>query len=174
MMSEKKQYHFIVYALIDPRTDEVHYIGRTTRLKKRYNEHLNGKDPFYPQKNAWVNELIASGHLPIMKSLEHIYATIAQANQRENEWMDHYTKQGAQLFQTSHIDVTLPRHDIGLALGALHVDIRESQAYNHLSRLNVEWKVDEKKIESKDPFFLHYWLRRYIKAVQDLLKEIGD
>lgn len=61
-----------IYALIDPITCKVRYIGRTSRkLNDRLSSHLN--DAKYHKRNThkehWINSLLEKGHRPIIKKL---------------------------------------------------------------------------------------------------------
>jgi hypothetical protein len=77
----------LIYALIDPRTDKVRYVGRTIRSKHRPKEHLRRGGPL---KRAWVEELKAVGLEPRFIGLEHGEWTLRQAIERENFWTAHY------------------------------------------------------------------------------------
>jgi hypothetical protein len=46
-----------IYALIDPETYEVRYVGKTTNLKRRLNRHLNeSRKSTSSHKKAWWEE----------------------------------------------------------------------------------------------------------------------
>lgn len=57
---------FLIYALSDPRTDEVRYVGKSCSGLARPRQHLQAKtlreDPTYKAK--WLRSLIAAGHAP--------------------------------------------------------------------------------------------------------------
>ncbi|TYK45130.1 GIY-YIG nuclease family protein [Actinomadura decatromicini] len=56
-----------VYALVDPRTNAVRYIGATTRpLKTRLQGHLKSR---VPRVKAWVDELSASDVIPRIEAI---------------------------------------------------------------------------------------------------------
>lgn len=62
-----------IYALIDPRTGEPRYVGKTSAPLKRLAGHLSdarcgGKSP----KAHWLRELLASGLAPEMQVLEEV------------------------------------------------------------------------------------------------------
>jgi predicted GIY-YIG superfamily endonuclease len=92
---------YSVYVLIDPRSDDVRYIGVTKDVYARFSQHLqcNGSNP---EKNAWIQELKASNLMLIMRTIE-IANTLENAREREQYWIHQYLSQGAHLF---NIDIT--------------------------------------------------------------------
>jgi hypothetical protein len=62
-----------IYALTDPVTDEVRYVGKADRVKERYLSHLrearSGKDSY---KCNWIRQLINNGQTPKLIVLEEI------------------------------------------------------------------------------------------------------
>lgn len=62
-----------IYALTDPVTDEVRYVGKADRVKVRYVSHLrearSGKDSY---KCNWIRQLINNGQTPKLIVLEEI------------------------------------------------------------------------------------------------------
>jgi hypothetical protein len=60
-----------IYVLVDPRTDEIRYVGRTIRsLKKRLTGHLAA--PVNPRMRDWLNELSAVQMRPVIRVLEEV------------------------------------------------------------------------------------------------------
>lgn len=60
-----------IYVLIDPRTDEVRYVGKTTNIKKRYNKHINeSKNSTKSHKKAWINGLLKQDLLPKIEIID--------------------------------------------------------------------------------------------------------
>lgn len=59
-----------IYALIDPRTDAVRYIGKADDLEWRYRCHLN--DRHKSAKSMWVKKLLGLGLYPQMRCLASI------------------------------------------------------------------------------------------------------
>jgi len=73
-----------IYALFDPRDDEVRYVGQTIyKLQKRLIEHYSA--PRTALLRAWVQELAALGLKPGIKLLEEVPRN--QLNIYENYWM---------------------------------------------------------------------------------------
>jgi hypothetical protein len=85
----------VVYALSDPRTNEVHYVGRTKQVKRRYTEHLK-RAHHNEIKEAWMKELKEVGMVPTLVILE---SNIDESLicERENHWIQYYLDQGAPL-----------------------------------------------------------------------------
>lgn len=61
--SYRKQGTCGVYALIDPRTKELRYVGGSANIEARYKSHVSGSDT-PPKRKAWVFELRAAGLKP--------------------------------------------------------------------------------------------------------------
>lgn len=59
---------WFVYALRDPRTHAIHYVGITMRIKQRYAAHLRPSGT--TAKDKWIQELQAAGAFPQMELLE--------------------------------------------------------------------------------------------------------
>ena len=57
-----------IYKLIDPRNNEVRYIGKTTNIKRRYKQHLYDKRKSH--KSSWVQSLRNEKLKPIIEILE--------------------------------------------------------------------------------------------------------
>lgn len=84
-----------VYALGDPRTNEIRYIGIAQDVYKRYAQHLN--NPHANNiKNSWMDALKNAGLVPTLTILE---ADIdeAMARFREDYWIQYHLDQGAPL-----------------------------------------------------------------------------
>lgn len=88
-----------IYALIDPRTDKVRYVGQTTRLlEERLKGHYadmrsssgNGR------KNKWIKELLDNDIEPKLKHLETV--DIHQSHLHEDEWIKYFCNKGCDLF----------------------------------------------------------------------------
>lgn len=82
-----------IYALVDPRTDEVRYIGKTTDFVRRLRRHRTeqGRTP----RHYWLASLRAQGLEPQGIVLEVVQES--QWDEREQHWIRHYREQGARL-----------------------------------------------------------------------------
>lgn len=74
-----------IYKLIDPRNNEVRYIGKTINVKRRYKQHLYDKRKSH--KSSWVQSLRNQKLKPIMEILE-----ICDDNWKEREiyWIEQF------------------------------------------------------------------------------------
>src|SRR5689334_21056658 len=48
----------VIYVLVDPRTDEIRYVGQTYQPERRLRTHVRG-DQYNPEKDTWTRELRA-------------------------------------------------------------------------------------------------------------------
>jgi hypothetical protein len=62
-----------VYALIDPRTGVVMYVGQSDDFRHRYMGHLNAMGESNPRKNEWVAELDALRLKPTLSLVKKCY-----------------------------------------------------------------------------------------------------
>jgi len=99
----------VIYALIDPRTREVRYVGQTHDPQARYKGHL-GSDSnkiFWPRsKKDWIGSLKALGLRPEMVILEQVEPS-ANVYEREFRWILHYLHEEAAL--TNDVVSTMTR-----------------------------------------------------------------
>jgi hypothetical protein len=67
-----------IYALIDPRNEQVRYVGKSKFPKKRLNGHLQGaRKGFKTHRHNWIRQLLNEGLKPDLLILEEV---------KENEW----------------------------------------------------------------------------------------
>lgn len=64
-MKPNKEFTYI-YGLIDPRTNELRYVGKTIRLNSRIVEHISKCHLTNTHKDNWISELIRENLKPIM------------------------------------------------------------------------------------------------------------
>jgi predicted GIY-YIG superfamily endonuclease len=75
---------YVVYALVDPRSQDICYIGITNHPERRMNQHINGEDNL--RKQAWLQSLRTHGLRPTMKILETVTGQ-KEARRREEQWI---------------------------------------------------------------------------------------
>lgn len=79
-----------IYGLFDPEYPKVtRYVGRTTNLLKRIQEHFGGRDA---KTGAWVRELKAEGRAPSYQILEYVDSAVAL--EAETKWINAMQNKG--------------------------------------------------------------------------------
>ena len=81
---------YTIYALLDPRSNEIRYIGMTSQPERRRLDHLMGKGHCYCGR--WERKLLGLGLAPIWMVLERGLAK-GKARERERWWIAHGRKQ---------------------------------------------------------------------------------
>lgn len=86
-----------IYALADPRTGEIRYIGQTYMPQTRLMGHLSEARTAYVclEKRAWLLELMSIGLVPQMIILEQ--TSQSELRKRERAWVNHFKAQGCDL-----------------------------------------------------------------------------
>ena len=59
-----------IYALLDPRDNEVRYIGKTINPTKRLSEHLADSKREYNYRSMWIKSLVRENLKPLIKFLK--------------------------------------------------------------------------------------------------------
>ena len=70
-----------IYALIDPRTNEIRYVGKSNMPNIRYKAHIRNRKQNNTHKNNWINSVFNSNMVPILQILEE--CNISEWEQRE-------------------------------------------------------------------------------------------
>lgn len=86
-----------IYSLVDPRTNQVRYVGKSNSPKERFREHLS--DISNSRKSRWICELKNEGLLPFLEILEVV--DISKWQEREIFWIDRHTKNGIVLLNST-------------------------------------------------------------------------
>jgi len=86
---------YLVYALVDPRTDQVRYVGKTIRGIERIQEHTQKSSTKREQthKARWIRQLAAEGFTPTVRLLE-VQPTRTRLNEAEVKWIAFGREQG--------------------------------------------------------------------------------
>ena len=59
-----------IYVLIDPRTNEVRYVGKANNISQRYQAHLNRARKHQTHKKNWLKQLKREGLKPIIEVID--------------------------------------------------------------------------------------------------------
>lgn len=87
---------YSVYALSDPRTNEVRYVGMTHNVNQRYAQHICRIDKSNQTKQAWIDALKTQHLHPVLTVIEEgLEKSIALV--REKYWLQVYLEQGADI-----------------------------------------------------------------------------
>lgn len=85
-----------IYALCEPDTGEIRYVGKTEKPQKRFKAHLEpGNLKNNTPKNTWLKSLLSSGEMPRMQILEVVPADGWQ--EAEKWWIRLLRGQGVEL-----------------------------------------------------------------------------
>ena len=77
-----------IYALLDPSTKEVRYIGKSVNPKRRYYEHLTSKSKYNCHKNNWIKKLLSENIKPVLEIIEE--CNKENWCEREKHWIAQY------------------------------------------------------------------------------------
>lgn len=123
----------IIYALLCPFTEEVHYVGKSTRGLTRPFQHL--KQSHSEKINQWVNDLSKINYKPIVKILEYVNDEDF-LNLREKYWIQFYLDKGLLL----NSNLTTP-----FTISAKLEEILEEDCENPLLKIAEFLKAQRKK-----------------------------
>jgi hypothetical protein len=85
-----------IYALVDPRTKQIRYVGKADNPYERLVDHLREKGAL--DKNKWIYDLLAEGQQPELRILEEVSMHPPYMwQERERWWIFHLRRQGTQL-----------------------------------------------------------------------------
>lgn len=79
-----------IYILIDPLTNDIRYVGKTTNLARRLNAHINRAKQNKYHSARWINSLIQKDLKPIMTTIEECNED--NWEEREIYWISYYRK----------------------------------------------------------------------------------
>lgn len=96
----KKITHWTIYALVDPRTDEVRYVGKAHDVTIRLEKHISlAKYGKMDHKSNWLRSLMDVGMSPSILTLETGFGL--DWGPVEIKWIAHYRGNGAPLTNVS-------------------------------------------------------------------------
>jgi len=81
-----------IYALKDPRSKEIRYIGKTSYLKERYDAHIYDYDRINQHKSHWIDSLKGAGLQPEIEVLETVECH--KWEEAERKWIKYAQEQG--------------------------------------------------------------------------------
>lgn len=104
-MSQKR---YKIYVLIDPRDNEIRYVGLTKRsLNERLTGHIcsskklkNSKTSHRVHKADWINLLIENEYRPIIQLIEK-GLNKENVHSREEYWIEYYLNKGCRLINAT-------------------------------------------------------------------------
>ena len=88
-----------IYALIDPITNEIRYIGKANNPKERLKNHCNPARYRNTHKFNWIKKLRNLQKKPILKLIEEV--DINNWKEREKYWITYYREKGCNLVNYS-------------------------------------------------------------------------
>lgn len=93
--SSKKTPHD-AYRLRDPRDKAVFYVGISKNTQRRYKQHLACFGLNF-RLNTRIQEILQSGHVPELETIEKAIPGSAEARNRERFWIEHHAQLGDPL-----------------------------------------------------------------------------
>lgn len=84
-----------IYCLIDPRDNQIRYVGKSNNPKERLKNHCNPARYRPTYKFNWIKKLRQLELKPILKILEEVDIEIWK--QKEKYWIDFYKSEGFNL-----------------------------------------------------------------------------
>lgn len=92
--------HGLVYALCEPKSGDIRYIGQTTTsLKQRLRKHISDSRHGVTYTHCWIKSVLNKGERPIIREVES--CLIAELDNREIYYISLYKKQGLKLTNLS-------------------------------------------------------------------------
>ena len=87
-----------IYGLIDPRDNQLMYIGKSKNLNKRLEEHL--QDTSICPRTIWLNSLKKKGYKPKLKLIDKV--SVSEGNFWENHYISLYQLRGKYLHNNNN------------------------------------------------------------------------
>ena len=94
----------VVYAIIDPKTSRIYYVGRSGNFERRKRQHLSQRHGF---AGHHTTQLTADGYFPLFFILETV-RTIGQAKNAETYWIEACRSRGIALLNKENEDAEGP------------------------------------------------------------------
>jgi hypothetical protein len=86
-----------IYALVDPNTEEVRYVGKTqASVVRRLSDHISGaRRNKQDYKSRWIRTLLRRGQSPLLVTIDEVRAD--HWEELEKFWIESYRQQGSPL-----------------------------------------------------------------------------
>ena len=116
-----------IYALLDPHTNEIRYIGKTAYPDKRLRNHLHRSEIKKPShRSNWIRSLVENGYVPVMRILETVDAH--HWHEAERRWIAKCRDEGCRL-----VNMT-PGGDGGMLPEWISDAMRENMSISHIGK----------------------------------------
>lgn len=139
-----------IYALLDPRTNEVRYIGWTRNPQARLHKHVSDSAKRITHCHNWVTQLLAAGYRPLMQIIEE--TDFASYAERERFWIAFYRDSGARLTNHSDGGDGMPGHHHTEYTKRRMSEYAKSIGRRPLRTPEVMERIRQKMIGRKDSF----------------------
>jgi predicted GIY-YIG superfamily endonuclease len=118
--NESQEDKMFIYALRDPRDNEIRYIGITNNLSRRLSWHIRKSKTLHRYSSRWIKGLTDAGYSPLIEILETVELQ-SEAYAAEKRWIQCGIEQGWQL--TNHTEG-------GEGTPGLHWTDKQKQAFS--------------------------------------------
>ena len=118
-----------IYTLLDPRTGDIRYVGRTNNLQKRLAGHLRARDDSH--RSRWIRLLLREGLKPLMVVQDRCSEQLCRA--LEAAYTDYFESLGYSLTNGT------PGGD-GLGTGSEHPFFGKRHSLEHRAAISAGHK----------------------------------
>src|SRR5665213_2971556 len=85
-----------IYVLIDPVSNEIRYVGKTTNPRGRLRQHINhAKRGERTHRDNWINVLLRNGSEPVFETIDVV--SDAYWDKAEQKWVSLFKNSGCRL-----------------------------------------------------------------------------
>jgi predicted GIY-YIG superfamily endonuclease len=120
-----------IYALSDPRTNEIRYIGKSNDPQHRLKVHIRGSKALKTHKDRWINQLTLCDLEPILDIIEEV--SIDEWQEREPYWIEYFRSQGAPLTNEAPGGMGIKSHTPEMR-AKMSAKVREAYATTDLAK----------------------------------------
>jgi hypothetical protein len=130
-----------IYALCDPVTGDIRYVGKADNPHKRFKQHIALREAKPTYKTKWVKSLLQSGRQPLLRILEQV--AIEDWQDCERQWIEICKTQGCRLTNIGDGGIG------GKTLSAETLSPEERKRRSDTARARMQTMWDEIKAERK-------------------------